>query len=350
MPTFCVPLSSSPRIVIVRLSSIGDVIHGLPVLCALRQHLPSAVLAWVIEDRASALLKGHSALDELIEVPRGWLKSPKTVLGLRRRLRCFRPDVSIDLQGLTKSAVAARLSGARLRIGFGDEKGREVSWLLNNWLMRTSSPHMVDANLELLRPLGIELPEVRFDTPQSQADREAAQRIVQELGLGSRFAVINPGASWPSKLWPTDRYAAVAQHLGTSHQLPTLVVWSGERECALADEIVAGSTGKAMRAPGTSLTELAALVRQAVLFIGSDTGPLHIAAAVGTPCIGLYGPMPAERNGPYGSANIAIQRMRFEGTSRQRRTAPRALMEAIVVEDVCKACDEILQRPQMDAA
>ena len=347
VPTLRIPLMPSPRIAIVRLSSIGDVIHGLPVLCALRRHFPSAALAWVVEDRAAALLKGHLALDQLIEVPRGWLRSPGTVAGLRQRLRQFHPEVTVDLQGLTKSAVAARLSGARRRIGFGDEKGREISWLLNNWLVRTTAAHTVDGNLELLRPLGIESPEVRLEIPESQEAQAFAERIVAELGLGSGFAIVNPGASWPSKLWPVDRYAAVARHLGTTHGLPTLAVWGNPRERGWADDIVAQSAGYALRVPDTSLTELAALARRARLFVGSDTGPLHVAAAVGTPCVGLYGPMPAERNGPYGPGHIAIQRMRFEGSSRQRRNAPRDLMEAIRVEDVCQACDQILRRSNL---
>src|SRR2546423_879888 len=109
--------NQQPRILIVRLSAIGDVLHGVPVLNALRDHFPTAFLSWVIEGRAADLLRGHRSLDELIRVPRGWLKSPRAVLNLCRQVRALRPDIAIDLQGLTKSAVAARLSGARRRIG-----------------------------------------------------------------------------------------------------------------------------------------------------------------------------------------------------------------------------------------
>ena len=350
MPTLCVPLSTSPRLAIVRLSAIGDVIHGLPVLCALRQRFPEARIAWVVETRAAALLRGHSALDELITVPRGWLKSPQAVWDLRCRLRQFRPQVTIDLQGLTKSAIAARLSGAAVRIGFGDEKGRELSWWLNNRLVRAGSPHIIDSNLELLRPLGIESPAVRFDIPETPDDRESAERMIREAGLTGGFAVINPGAGWPSKLWPADRYAALARHLGSALGLRSLVVWAGQQERGWAEEIVAGSESFGHLAPNTTLTELAALARRARLFVGSDTGPLHLAAAVGTPCVGLYGPMPAQRNGPYGSVHVAIQKMHFEGKSRQRRSAPATLMEAIAVEHVAAACDQILARLGLRAA
>lgn len=332
------------RILIVRLSAIGDVIHGLPVLGALRDAYPQARLAWVVEDRASGLLEGHESLDELIAVPRGWLKSPRTVWQLRRRLRALQPEVSIDLQGLTKSAVVARLSGAPRRIGFGCAKGRELSRWLNNELVTSSADHIVDCNLQLLGPLGIESPTVRFAVPESPQDAQWARQTIAEAGLEAGFAVINPGAGWPSKLWPADRFAAVAGYLGRQLRVPTMVVWAGQKERALAERIVAGPAGCARLAPPTTLTQLAALSRRARLFVGSDTGPLHLAVAVGTPCVGLYGPMPAERNGPYGPGHIAIQKATFDGTSRQRRTASASLMEAIEVEDVCEACARILRR------
>src|SRR6266404_3318338 len=115
-----------PNILIVRLSAIGDTIHGLPVLCALRDSLPRARLSWVVEERAAAVLRGHPALDRLITVPRGWLRSPRAVWRLRRELRRLQPEIAIDLQGLTKSAVVSRLSGAGVRIGFARPEGREL--------------------------------------------------------------------------------------------------------------------------------------------------------------------------------------------------------------------------------
>lgn len=339
-----------PRILISRLSAIGDVIHGLPVLNALRRRFPEAMLAWVVESRAATLLRGHPALNELIELPRGWLKSPREVWQLRRRLRACGFTTSIDMQGLTKSGIAARLAGAPQRIGFGDEKGRELSrWFINTPVI-TTAPHIIDANLELLRPLGIEHAVAEFNLPEREPDRQTAEAIIGNAGCGRGFAVVNPGAGWPSKLWPAQRYARVAQHLGRAWNVPTLVVWAGDQEHAWADEIARGSAGYAQVAPPTSLTQLAAIARRARLFIGSDTGPLHLAAAVGTTCIGLYGPMPSERNGPYGPQHIAIQPCRFEGTSRERRSAPAALMEAITVEMVCDACDCIVARGVADVA
>jgi len=341
---------ASLRILIVRLSAIGDAIQGMPVACGLRERFPGAFLAWAVEQRAAVLLRGHEALDELITLPRRWLNSPTTVWRLRGRLRAMKFDVAVDVQGLTKSAIVAWLSGAKRRIGFGDPWGRELSCWLNTELVDTTAEHAVDRNLQLLRPLGITAPAVRFQVPEHRPDRLAAEEMIRQAGLEEGFAIINPGAAWPSKLWPTDRYAAVARHLGGNHRLPSLVVWAGGEEHAMAEQIAAGSAGYARLAPPTSLTELAALARRARLFIGSDTGPLHLAAAVGTPCVGLYGPWPASRHAPYGPKHVALQRMFFEGSTRARRNAPPEFMEAISVELVCETCDRILSRQGRHAA
>lgn len=340
-----VPLiQPNARILIVRLSAIGDVLHGLPVLNALRDALPRAFIAWVVEGAASQLLRDHKALDELVAVPRKWLKSPRVVLDLRRRLRALRFDAALDLQGLTKSAVAARLSGARRRIGFDGRDGRELSRWLNNERVRAERTHVVDRNLELLAPLGITDPIARFDLDDAPSDVQRAGEILAAEKLADRFAVINPGAGWPSKLWPAERYAAVARYLGTRHAVRSLVVWAGDQERGWAEQIVAGSAGFAQLAPPTSLRELAAVVRRAAIFVGSDTGPLHLAVAVGTPSVGLFGPMPAERNGPYGPRHVAVQKVCLQGTSREKRTAGPESMEAIAVEDACAACEQILGR------
>jgi lipopolysaccharide heptosyltransferase I len=340
------PGSDAPRILIVRLSAIGDVIHGLPVLNALRRRFPLAHLGWVVEGRAADLLQGHPALNRLIVVPRKWLKSPPAVWNLRRELRAERFEVTIDLQGLTKSAIAARLSGAARRIGFDGPEGRELSRWLHNERVAATAAHVIDKNLELLRPLGISAPHVEFNLPETPAQATTARHLIASLRLTSGYAIINPGAGWPSKLWPPDHYAAVARHLERTCGLPTLVVWGGAEEHAWAQEIVAAAPGAAQLAPQTSLTELAAIARRARLFIGSDTGPLHLAAAVGTPCVGLFGPMPRERNGPYGAAHLALQEVWLSGSSRARRTADNSSMRAISIASVCAACDTILGRAE----
>ena len=159
------------RILIVRLSAIGDVILTMPVLNALRDRFPGALLAWAVQEPAASLMRGHKALDELVSLPRRFLKSPSIVWRLYRRLRTLRFDVSIDAQGLTQSALVARLSGARRRIGFGGRWGRELSPWLNSELVYPVRPHVIDRTLELLHPLGIERPAVRFDVPLERTRR-----------------------------------------------------------------------------------------------------------------------------------------------------------------------------------
>lgn len=343
--------TSAPRILIVRLSAIGDVVQGMPIACALRERFPQSYLAWAVGEAGATLLTGHQALDEIIVLPRRWLRSPRTFCRVRRRLRASRFDVAVEAQGLTKAALVAWLSAAPRRIGFGNPWGRELSRWLNTETVDTSDvEHVVDRNLRLLRPLGIESPRVRFQLPELPQDRAAAEQMIARLEVGPRFALVNSGAGWPSKLWPSDRYASVASHLGRRWQLPTIVVWGRDEERLAGQQIVAASGGHARLAPPTTLPQLAALARRARLFLGSYTGPLHIAAAAGTPCVGLFGPWPARRHGPYGPNHLALQAEGFEGTTRQRRNAPARLMQAIRVADVCQACDQILQRDGREAA
>lgn len=332
------------RFLISRLSAIGDCVHALPLACAIKDTQPKAFVTWVVEGRTSTLLAGHRAIDQLITVPRGWLKSPRGVWQLRKQLRSLRIDVAIDPQGLTKSAVVSWLSGAKIRIGFAGVDGRELSPWLNNVRVEPKATHVIDRNLELLQPLGIASPQVRFDLPESPADAATVECWLTSHQLQGRYAVINPGAGWPSKLWPVDRFAAVARHLMQQHQMPSLVVWAPGDEEIWARQIVELAPSAAVFAPRTSLTELAAFCRRAALFVASDTGPLHIAAAVGVPCVGLFGPMPADRNGPYGLQHVAVQKMQLTGRSRDRRNAGPQSMLAISVEDVHNACDLVLLR------
>jgi lipopolysaccharide heptosyltransferase I len=336
-------MEGSPRILIVRLSAIGDVIHGVPVLCALRDAFPRAFIGWVVEGRAGDLLEGHAALDRLIRLPRGWLKTPREVWRLRQRLRACRFDTVIDLQCLTKSAVAAWLSGARRRIGKAGNDGRELSQWFHNELVAAGGNHVIDHYLDMLRPLGITQPAVHYDLPEATVDAQTVDSFLRDAKLTTRrFAVLNPGAGWPSKIWPADRYGELARHLGDVYRMPSVAVWAGPEEHLLANKIAATSGDHAQLAPATSMTQLAALCRRAALFVGSDTGPMHLAVAVDTPTISLHGPSRAEWCGAYGPQNIRLQ-VRYEaGSSGQRRQADDSAMREITVEMVAQACDRLM--------
>jgi heptosyltransferase-1 len=334
----------SPRILIVRVSAIGDVIHGIPVLCALREAYPSAFLAWVAEGTAGDVLDGHPALDELVRVPRRWWKLPREVWRMRQRLRSLRFDVAIDLQCLTKSAITAWLSGAPRRIGKAGADGRELSRWFNNELIEASGTHVLEHYLSMLRPLGIESPAVQFNLPERATDAEVVERFLQMSVLtGRRYAVLNPGAGWPSKIWPAERYGALARHLHEAHGVASVAAWGLKTELPLAETIVAMSGGRAQLAPPTTMLQLASLCRRAALFVGSDTGPMHLAVAVGTPTISMHGPSRADWCGAYGPNNIRLQIRYEDGSSLERRRADNGAMRAITIEMAGHACDHLLR-------
>jgi lipopolysaccharide heptosyltransferase I len=334
------------RVLITRLSAVGDCIHTMPLAAAIRARYPRAMIAWCVEGGAASLVKAHPAVNRMVVLKKGWLQSPVAVAQARQALRALRCDVVIDPQSLSKSAIAGWLSGARTRIGFAPPQGREVApWLHTVRIDRTST-HVVDSYLELLQPLDIVKPAAKFGIRVDDESLSSVDKFVFHASLKSGYAVINPGAGWDSKVWPNERYASVAKHLGHSAGLKSVVVWAGDRERRWAEEIVAGSGGHAVLAPKTSLLELAGLVKSAKFFVGSDTGPLHLAASFGTPCIALFGSTKGEESGPYGEGHITLQKQYHDGSCTQRRGADNSAMCAIEVADVCDACDEMLDRVQ----
>jgi len=340
---------ASPRsIVVIKLSAIGDVLHGVPVAVALKRAFPDARIGWAVEGRAADVLAGHPAIDHLFRLPRGWLKAPSAVLALRRQLRSFAPDVTIDLQGLLKSGVASWLSAAPMRIGFAKPASREHAWLAYTNRVRPVATHVVDRNCDLLVPLGIRESQPTFDMPHWPVSRERAHQWLGGLGLHEAPVLINPGAGWASKLWPPDRFAAVARGLHR-RGLRSLVVWGGAAERAAAEQIVAQSNGAAVLAPDTSLQDLGEVCRASRLLISSDTGPLHLAAAVGTPCVGLFGPVPASRNGPYGRQHVCVEPPPEARPSWDNRKTDTVSMAAIDVDRVITAAESLLSRAQAAA-
>jgi heptosyltransferase-1 len=341
---------SRPRsIVVVKLSAIGDVLHGVPVAVALKRAFPETRIGWAVEGRAADVLAGHPAIDHLFRLPRGWLKSPTAVLELRRQLRAFAPDVAIDIQGLLKSGVATWLSGARMRIGFARPIAREQAWLAYTNRVRPAGTHVVDRCCDLLVPLGIRESRPAFEMPRWPVSRDRMQQWLASLRLPEPPVVINPGAGWPSKLWAPDRFAAVARRLHDHHGIRPVVVWGGPTERAAAEQIVAASAEAAIMAPDTSLQDLGELFRLSRLLVSSDTGPLHLAAAVGTPCVGLFGPVPAARNGPYGLQHVCVEPSEAVRPAWADRKTDTGSMPAIDVERVVAAAERLLSRDRAAA-
>ena len=329
------------RILITRLSHIGDCILTLPLVNAIRAAYPDAFIAWAVESPTQKLLEYHDAVDEIILIPKGWMKKPSAWKQLRQQLKSGSFDIAIDPQGLTKSAMLGRLSGAPRRIGIKGRWGRELSPWLNNELVTTQADHVVDRSLELLSRLDITSPQVKFGLPTtSEADRKIDQWLSSHQL--NNFAVINPGASWRSKRWENDRFATVASHLYRQQNLRTVITWAGDEEKQMAQEIFALNQKGSVLALPTSLNDYASLVSRSQFFIGCDTGPMHIATAVGTPCVGLYGTTLPQESGAYGPSNQHVQKWHQSGSCKKRRKADNFAMRDIMASDVNAACDQMI--------
>lgn len=338
--------TDAPRILIVRLSAIGDTIYTLPVLNALRDHFPQATLGWLVSEHCSGVLRGHRSLDHLISVDRRWLKSPQRVWQVRRQLRELSFDVTLDVQGLAKSAVPAWLAGTKRRIGFvrSDREGREFSTWFNNELVSVEQPHVIDRNLALLRPLGIQEPNVRFDIPEHPHEIEAVSQFLQKSGLNGGYAVVNLGAAWASKRWPADRFAEVIRYLSSRQKIKCVLPWGNAQERQDALAVANDFPGQVVVLPERwSLTQLGSLFRRSQFFLGSDTGPLHLAAAVGTHCIALFGSSVVSRHRPFGDSHLVLCH-HFVATGGEMRNTDDAAMRLISVEEVCQACETVMIR------
>jgi heptosyltransferase-1 len=313
---------------IVRLGALGDVVHAIPVAAALRRACPAARIDWLVSAKHREILDLVPVIDRRLviddrpstlrhdqdrhEPGRGTTRSTSFLAAIRE-LRLARYDIAIDLQGLIKSAMLARSSGATRVVGFSSRYARER--LARLFYTDAYDPgrgglydpgetrHVVEINLGLLEVLGLTVAKPEF--PIEQVDSVVACRVRQQTG--GRYALLNPGAAWPNKRWPPLRLAAVAAELRSRHDLMSVVLW-GPGEEALAAEVVAGAGGAAVLSPRTTIADLVALARGATLMVSGDTGPTHVAAAVGTPIVGIYGPTRPARNGPMSPHDVTVSR------------------------------------------
>ena len=311
------------RLAIVRLSALGDVVNTLPALTALRRALPAAHIAWVCEAEAAGALDGHPLLDQLIVVHRkravaaarrgyGLLTAPGKLWRLARTLQRARFDLAIDLQGNLRSGAITFHTRAPLRVGFAPGNVKERSHLFTN--VHVALPdrpmHRVERGLRVVEALGVDIADAAPVVPVTDVDRQRVDAFLAEAGLAAGgFAVIHAGTSGfgSYKRWTHEGWAEVAARLPREHGLPAMFTHGpGKHETREAEALARESGGTA--APALSLQALGELCRRCRLFLSVDTGPMHLASAVGAPVVALFGPKDPAVYGPYFSARAIVEK------------------------------------------
>ncbi len=352
------PQGRPARILLVRLSALGDVLHALPVLSALRHRLPGCHIGWAVEDRCEAVLHGRSDLDQIHVLPRQAVRAavrgrPWRLPGVTRDFRCglrsARYDLAIDLQGNLKSGLVTRASRAPLRLGYTRGATKELNHLhtTRRWRPPSVRQHRIERYLGLVSSLLDEpLPYRAPGFPLSPAERGAAVEQLTDAGLPTTgIALLHPGTSrfGAFKRWPPERFGRLAKRLQTRGWSVGVTVGPGE--AALGEEVVRMSGGTAVLLAPAGLRDLAALIETAGLFVAADTGPLHLASLLGRPLLGLFGPKDPEIYGPYGETEAGLPGVlptvvRDDVACRPcrlRRCADPLCMQTLAVEDVLAA-------------
>jgi heptosyltransferase I len=340
------------RVLIMRLGAMGDILHALPAVAALRQVHPGWYLGWAVEPRWSPLLRADDGQMPLVNrihlvKAKDWARSPfrgetlREIGALRRSLRAERYDLCIDLQGAVRSAVAGRLAGAPRMIGEDQPREWAARWLFGE-RVPTHGVHVIEQAVEVCAAaVGEPLSPVLPPLPVNREAEQWADRVLRNVGQ-QPVVLLSPGAGWGAKRWPTERYGAVARDL---HRRGCVVlVNAGPEERAIAAEVVLASGGVA-QAPEFTLERLIALTRRVCLVIAGDTGPLHLACALGKPVVGIYGPTDPARNGPFG---VPFRVLRHPESKRDhtRHAEPEAGLLTITPQQVVEAANELLGKKQ----
>ncbi len=345
------------RILIIKLGSIGDIIHTLPSLAAIRRGLPDAHISWVAEEKSAEILRGNPFIDELIEVDTHSLRGGRIVeemlLGASRQIKELRQhefDLSIDFQGLWKSATIGKLSRAKRRWGFSRDGLREPASriLLTDTVKTPKQINVIEKNLALAAgALNIAVPTSGFEFPIGTSAEHTAEAAAIIDMAGGDFAVLNPGGGWVTKLWHAEKFGQLADRLWEEKGLISIVA-TGPKESDLADTVETNSkTGKLVLAQ-PSLKGFYELVKHARVYVGGDTGPTHLAVAAGAPVVGLFGPTEWWRNGSPNPDDICVQRTDIDcRVDCHRRTCSKWICMDSDVETVYAAVSERLRRAKI---
>jgi heptosyltransferase-1 len=345
------------RILVVRLSAMGDIIHAMPAVAALHAALPAMKIGWLLEERWAELfcaadsarsgpLSPQRPLADNIHTvdTKRWRKFPlsaetrRSFIASISEIKKQHYDVAVDFQGLLRSSILMRLSGVRIRCGFARPRESVARWFYTS-AVAAQGVHVIEQNLWLARA-AVNMP-LKLAPAEFPRDEEAEQKIESELAARRivKFAILNPGAGWGAKQWPADRYGAVAKRLAQEGVTPLINYGPGEEN--LAQEVENAGGGRAQPI-FLSLAELIALTRRASLFIGGDTGPMHLAAALQVPVVAIFGPTDPARNGPFGTRSIVL-RSPTSITDHSRHAGPDAGLLQITADQVAAAARELLE-------
>jgi heptosyltransferase I len=340
------------RVLVMRLSAMGDILHALPAVTALREAHPEWRIGWAVEPRWKPLLATDGAatrgpampiVDRVHAIPaRRWARAlfnPETLREVRQarhELREEKYDVCVDIQGAFRSGLISRWARAKRLIG-EDNPRESIARMFFSERVKTHGVHVIEQAVEVMNAIAGESLPVRLPLLPVDPDAECQADMIAKP-----FVLINPGAGWGAKRWPTDRYGAVAERLcGAGYKV---LVNAGPGEEALGNEIAAASSGAASVLQ-SSIAELLAVTRRAALVIGGDTGPLHLASALERPVIGIFGPTDPARNGPFGG-RFRVLRHPESRRDHTRHSVPEAGLMTITPDDVMNAATELLRGDQ----
>lgn len=322
------------KILIIKLSAIGDVVHALPAANIIKRQAPWVELSWIVEDKAASILKSHPAIDKLIILPRqSWqleFKGKKftvlnEIIDFFKDLRSYKYDIAFDLQGLLKSGLVTYFSGATFRFGYSDAREGSRTFYNKKFTPPSVGTPVVERYLELIeKGLGIKGTGVEFRILSTQAEKEKNDLLFDRYDIDNqkKIAVIHPITSWKSKNWPLGSYSLLCDRLIEKNDCQVLFTGS-DVDIEKIDLITKKMENKALNLAGKiNLRELAELYKRADIFIGGDTGPMHIAAAVDCPVVVIMGPTDAERNGPYGENNVVIRNEELSCLNCWKRECP----------------------------
>lgn len=347
------------RILFVKLGSIGDIVHTLPALAAARKALPGADISWVAESRSSEILRENPFIDNLIEVDTRSIREGKTLdeilPDIRRQvrdLREFKFDIAIDFQGLLKSAMIAKLSGAKKRYGFTRKEMREAASriLLTKSIKTDPEMHVVRKNLQLLAgALNITVAGSETEFPIQTRPEHVSEALEIRDQAGDNFAILNPAGGWVTKLWHAEKFGILADRIWEKFGMVSVVA-TGPAETDLAEKVRANARSGKLLLHQPSLKGFYELARMTEVYVGGDTGPTHLAIAAGAPVVGIFGPTEWWRNGSLVPEDICVERTDIAcRIDCHRRTCNNWICMDITVETVLDAVSKRIESQSRNA-